>query len=79
MPRKGNSELDPYTSARLRMRRLILRMGQEVLGEKLSLTFQQIKKYESRTNWVSAGRVYELAQALDVPVRYFFDGISAED
>ena len=61
------------------MRRLMLGMSQEALGEKLSLTFQQIQKYEKGTNRVSASRLYELAQALDVPVQYFFDGISAED
>ena len=79
MPRKSNSELDTYIGARLRMRRLMLGMSQEALGEKLSLTFQQIQKYEKGTNRVSASRLYELAQALDVPVRYFFDGISADD
>ena len=79
MPRKSNSELDSYIGARLRMRRLMLGMSQEALGEKLSLTFQQIQKYEKGTNRVSASRLYELAQALDVPVQYFFDGISAED
>ena len=79
MPRKSNSELDSYIGARLRMRRLMLGMSQEALGEKLSLTFQQIQKYEKGTNRVSASRLYELAQALDVPVQCFFDGISAED
>ena len=71
MPRKSNSELDAYIGARLRMRRLMLGMSQEALGEKLSLTFQQIQKYEKGTNRVSASRLYELAQALDVPVQYF--------
>ena len=79
MPRKSNSELDTFIGARLRMRRLMLGMSQEALGEKLSLTFQQIQKYEKGTNRVSASRLYELAQALDVPVQYFFDGVSAED
>ena len=79
MPRKTNSELDTNIGARLRMRRLMLGMSQEALGEKLSLTFQQIQKHEKGTNRVSASRLYELAQALDVPVQYFFDGISAED
>ena len=75
MPRKNNSELDPNIGDRLRMRRLMLGMGQEALSEELSLTFQQIQKYQKGTNWVSASRLYELAQALDVPVQYFFDGI----
>ena len=79
MSRKSNSELDTNIGDRLRMRRLMLGMSQEALGEKLSLTFQQIQKYQKGTNWVSASRLYELAQALDEPVQYFFDGISAED
>ena len=53
-------------------------MSQEAPGEKLSLTFQQIQKYEKGTNRVSVSRLCELAQALDVPVQ-IFDGISAED
>ena len=73
MPRKSNSELDTYIGAHLRMRRLMLGMSQEAFGEKLSLTFQQIQKCEKGTNRVSASRLYELAQALDVPVQYFFD------
>ena len=50
------------------MPRLILGMSQEALGEKLSLTLQQIRKYEKGTNWVSGSRLYELAQAFDEPV-----------
>ena len=79
MPRKSNSELDSFTGARLRIRRLMLGMSQEALSEKLSLTFQQTQKYEKGINRVSASRLYELAQALDVPVQYYFEGISAED
>ena len=72
MPRKNNSELDPNIGDRLRMRRLMLGMSQEALSEELSLTFQQIQKYQKGTNWVSASRLYELAQAPDEPVQYFF-------
>ena len=79
MSRKSKSELDTNISDHLRMRRLMLRMSQEALGEEMSLTFQQIQKYEKGTNWVSASRLYELAQTLNEPVQYFFDGISAED
>lgn len=79
MPRKNKSELDSYIGARLRMRRLMMGMSQEALGEKLSLTFQQIQKYEKGTNRVSASRLYELAQVLDVPVQFFFDGAGNDD
>jgi transcriptional regulator with XRE-family HTH domain len=57
----------------------MLGMSHEALGEKLSVIFQQIQKYKKGTNRVLASRFYELAQALDVPVQYFFDGVSAED
>ena len=75
MPSKSNSEFDTYIGARLLMWRLILGMRQEALGEKLSLTFQQIRRYEKGTNRVSASRLCELAQALDVPVQYFLTRI----
>ena len=57
----------------------MLGMSQEALGEKLSLTFQQIQKYEKGTNRVSASRLYELAQVLDVPVQFFFDGAGNDE
>lgn len=79
MLRKNKSEFDSYIGARLRMRRLMLGMSQEALGEKLSLTFQQIQKYEKGTNRVSASRLYELAQVLDVPVQFFFDGAGNDE
>ena len=71
LPRKSNSELDSYIGTLLRMLRLMVGMSQEALGEKLSLTFQQIQKYEKGTNRVSASRLYELVQALDVPAQLF--------
>ena len=76
---KSNSELDTNFGDRLRMRRLMLRMRKESPGEKLCLTFQKIQRYQKGTNRVSASRLYELAQALDGPVRYFFCAFLAED
>ena len=61
------------------MRRLTLGMRKEALGEKLCLIYQQIQKYEKGTNRVSASRLYDLAQALDGPVQYFFTAFLAED
>ena len=72
MSRKSNPELDTNIGDRLRMRRLMLRIRKESPGGKLCLTFQKIQKYQKGTNRVSASRLYELAQALDGPVRYFF-------
>lgn len=57
----------------------MLGMSQEILATKLGLTFQQVQKYENGTNSISAGRLFDLAQALDVPVQYFFDGMDSPE
>jgi transcriptional regulator with XRE-family HTH domain len=57
----------------------MLGISQESLGERLSVTFQQIQKYEKGTNRVSASRLYEMAQIFDVPIDYFFDGLTGEE
>jgi transcriptional regulator with XRE-family HTH domain len=75
VPRKKERTLDAYIGARVRMRRLMLNMSQEVLSGKLGVTFQQVQKYEKGLNRISASRLFELAQALRVPVGYFYDGI----
>lgn len=68
------SKIDQLVGQRLRWRRRELRLTQEQLGEKLSLTFQQVQKYEKGINRISAGRLYEMSTVLDVPVLYFYDG-----
>lgn len=68
------SRIDRLVGQRLRWRRKELRLTQEQLGERLGLTFQQVQKYEKGVNRISAGRLYELATALDVPVVYFYEG-----
>lgn len=75
MPRKKQHEIDAYIGARVRLRRLMLEMSQEMLGNKLGLTFQQVQKYERGINRISASRLFELATALKVPVSYFYDGL----
>jgi len=75
VPRKKERTLDAYIGARVRMRRLMLNMSQEVLSGKLGVTFQQVQKYEKGLNRISASRLFELAQALRVPVGYFYDGM----
>ena len=60
--------MDVHVGARLRLRRTLLGMSQDRLGETMNLTFQQIQKYEHGTNRISASRLYYLAQILDVPV-----------
>ncbi|WP_291365966.1 helix-turn-helix domain-containing protein [Acetobacter sp. UBA5411] len=67
------SDLDAHVGARIRLRRTMLGMSQEKLGEAISLTFQQIQKYERGTNRVSASRLFEIAKVLDVPIGFFYD------
>ena len=68
--------VDRHVGARLRLRRLQLGMSQERLGESAGVTFQQIQKYERGANRISASRLVEFAQALEVSVGYFFEGIA---
>lgn len=67
--------VDVHVGSRLRLRRTLLGMSQEKLGEVLGLTFQQIQKYERGANRVSASRMYDLSRALGVPVSFFFDAM----
>lgn len=64
--------IDLIIGKRVRMRRTILGLSQEALGDALGVTFQQIQKYERGVNRISASRLYELAQVLAVPVTFFF-------
>lgn len=65
--------IDVHVGARVRLRRTLLGMSQEKLGEAVNLTFQQIQKYERGANRIGASRMYELSRVLDVPVSFFFD------
>jgi transcriptional regulator with XRE-family HTH domain len=65
--------VDVHVGWRLKLRRTLLGMSQEKLGEMLGLTFQQIQKYERGVNRIGASRLYQIAQILDVPVSFFFD------
>lgn len=69
--------VDVHVGGRVRMRRKMLSMSQEQLGDTLKLTFQQVQKYERGANRISASKLYNMAQALQVPVSFFFDGLSA--
>lgn len=79
MPRKAKNQLDVHIGMRLRLRRLMLGLSQEVLGDKLALTFQQVQKYEKGTNRISASRLYEIAEVLNVPLQYFFEDFTDPD
>ncbi len=71
--------IDVHVGQRLRMRRLILGLSQERLGELLGLTFQQIQKYERGANRLGASRLYEAARALQVDVGFFFEDLRITD
>lgn len=74
--KKGRAdEVDAHVGARLRIRRNLLGISQEVLADKLGITFQQLQKYEKGVNRVGAGRLYRLSKLLNVPISYFFDQI----
>ena len=70
--------VDIYVGQRVRERRTSLGMSQENLASKLGVTFQQVQKYEKGTNRIGASRLYQVSQALDVPVSHFFDGFIEE-
>jgi transcriptional regulator with XRE-family HTH domain len=66
--------VDKHVGNRVRMRRMMLGMSQEALGEALGVTFQQVQKYEKGKNRVSASRLQHISQVLQVPVPFFFEG-----
>src|SRR5271163_434044 len=72
----GPDPIDIYVGSRLRERRVSLGMSQTVLADRLGLTFQQVQKYERGANRLSASALWRAADAVDVPVSYFFDGLS---
>jgi transcriptional regulator with XRE-family HTH domain len=65
--------IDVHVGSRVRLRRMLLGMSQEKLGECLGLTFQQIQKYEKGINRIGASRLFDLAKVLGVNVQYFYD------
>jgi transcriptional regulator with XRE-family HTH domain len=74
MAKKAPNPVDRHVGARLRMRRMMLPISQEKLGEALGLTFQQIQKYEKGANRIGASRLQQISQILQVPVSFFFEG-----
>ncbi len=77
-PERGDAPtaVDVHVGLRIKLRRSLLGLSQERLGEALGLTFQQVQKYERGTNRVSASRLHDLGRVLDVPVSFFFDGLA---
>ena len=72
--KKTPNPIDKHVGSRVRMRRMLMGMSQEKLGEALGLTFQQVQKYEKGTNRIGASRLKQISQVLGVPIGFFFDG-----
>ena len=77
--KKRPNPIDVHVGSRIRLRRNMLGVSQERLGESLGITFQQIQKYEKGTNRVGASRLQAIASILNTPVAFFFDGAPSED
>jgi len=72
--KKAPNPVDKHVGSRVRMRRMMLGMSQEKLGDALGLTFQQVQKYEKGTNRIGASRLQQISHILQVPVAFFFEG-----
>ncbi len=74
MSAKSPNCVDKHVGSRVRMRRMMLGMSQEKLGEALGLTFRQVQKYENGTNRVGASRIQQICEILQIPVSFLFEG-----
>ncbi len=72
---RGPDPIDLHVGAQVRARRILLGFSQEKLAEGLGITFQQVQKYERGSNRISASRLFNIGQLLDVPITYFYDGV----
>ncbi|MCF3936421.1 helix-turn-helix transcriptional regulator [Acuticoccus sp. M5D2P5] len=75
-PRKQPNPIDIHVGSRLKLRRTLMGMTQEKLGDQLGVTFQQVQKYEKGANRIGASRLQEISQILEVPVSFFFEDAS---
>ncbi len=79
MTRRDPNYIDVHVGSRIRMRRQLVSMSQEKLGELLGITFQQVQKYEKGTNRISASRLYYASKILGVPVQAFFEDLPGSE
>jgi transcriptional regulator with XRE-family HTH domain len=77
VPKKQANPIDAQVGNRVRIRRMLIGMSQERLGDLLGLTFQQVQKYEKGVNRIGAGRLFEVSRILGVPIDFFYDGVGA--
>lgn len=75
VPKKQANPIDVQVGTRVRLRRMLVGMSQEKLGDLLGLTFQQVQKYEKGVNRIGAGRLFQVAHILGVPVGYFYEDV----
>jgi transcriptional regulator with XRE-family HTH domain len=73
MAGKKPNPVDTHVGSRVRLRRMLLGMSQERLGESMGLTFQQVQKYEKGVNRIGASRLFQISKILDVPIQFFFE------
>jgi transcriptional regulator with XRE-family HTH domain len=78
VPKKQANPIDAQVGNRVRLRRMLIGMSQEKLGEALGLTFQQVQKYEKGVNRIGAGRLFDVARILGVPITYFYEDVALE-
>jgi transcriptional regulator with XRE-family HTH domain len=78
VPKKQANPVDTQVGNRVRIRRMLIGMSQEKLGDLLGLTFQQVQKYEKGVNRIGAGRLYEISRILGVPIDFFYEGVAPE-
>ncbi|HIJ63405.1 MAG TPA: helix-turn-helix transcriptional regulator [Rhodospirillaceae bacterium] len=77
-PLNRANDTDRHVGARIRERRIMLGFSQQQMADLIGVTYQQAHKYERGINRISAGRLYEIAHVLGVPVGYFFDGLETQ-
>ncbi len=75
MVKKNPNPVDVHVGGRVRMRRILIGLSQEKMGEQLGVTFQQVQKYEKGSNRISASRLWQMSKILGVPVAFFFDDL----
>ena len=75
--KKQANPIDAQVGNRVRIRRMLIGMSQEKLGDLLGLTFQQVQKYEKGVNRIGAGRLFEISRILGVPIDFFYEGVAA--
>lgn len=77
--KKKADDVDRFVGEKIRERRIMLGLTQQELAHGIGVTYQQAHKYEQGVNRVSAGRLFEIAQILNTPVEFFFDGVGTEE